>query len=129
MEELQYFGREIKKTFEGAGQFHGKVVDYHKKTGYRVQYEDGDSEDLNQKELVRAGGNTKVPSGARVSRPGARITVAYCRARRTSGSSSRPPAPCHSSRCYPSGRRCRSRSASTLKTRGPQRKRSVSTLS
>ena len=51
---MDLFGREIKKTFKEIGVFTGKVVDYHKSTGYRVQYEDGDSEDLTHKELVRS---------------------------------------------------------------------------
>ena len=50
---MEFFGREIKKTFKGVGVFVGKVTDYHKSTGYRVQYDDGDSEDLTHKELVR----------------------------------------------------------------------------
>ena len=49
---MEYFGREIKKVFKDVGVFTGKVIDYHRTTGYRVQYEDGDSEDLTLKELV-----------------------------------------------------------------------------
>ena len=50
---MEFFGREVKKTFKDIGVFTGKVVDFHRSTGFRVEYEDGDSEDLTNKELVR----------------------------------------------------------------------------
>lgn len=53
---MEFFGRELKKSFKDIGIFTGKVVDYHRTTGYRVEYEDGDSEDLTHKELVRGAG-------------------------------------------------------------------------
>ena len=49
---MEFFGHAVKKTFRDIGTFTGKVVDYHWSTGYRVEYEDGDSEDLTHKELV-----------------------------------------------------------------------------
>ncbi|KAL1525631.1 hypothetical protein AB1Y20_020484 [Prymnesium parvum] len=53
---MEYFGREVKKVFCDCGVFTfftGKVVDYHRSTGYRVEYEDGDVEDLSAKELEK----------------------------------------------------------------------------
>ena len=38
----------------GHGIFKGKVVDYSRRTGYLIEYEDGDSEDVTHKTLVRA---------------------------------------------------------------------------
>lgn len=49
---MEYFGREVKKDFNGVGVFTGRIVDFHRDTGYRVLYEDGDIEDLTEKELV-----------------------------------------------------------------------------
>ena len=50
----QYLGRPILKEFKGFGKFAGRVAGYHKDTGFRVQYEDGDTEDVTEKELLRS---------------------------------------------------------------------------
>ena len=50
---MEFFGREVKKEFKGQGTYTGKVIDYHRTHGYRVQYDDGDAEDLTKAELVR----------------------------------------------------------------------------
>lgn len=50
---MEFFNREVKKDFKGIGTFTGKVVDFRRDLGYRVEYEDGDSEDMTEKELVR----------------------------------------------------------------------------
>lgn len=47
-------GRAIQKEFKGHGMFLGRVTDFHVETGYRVSYEDGDSEDFGEDELVCA---------------------------------------------------------------------------
>lgn len=47
---LTLLGRYVFKQFGGEGTFLGKVVDYHSGL-YRVDYEDGDCEDLEGKEL------------------------------------------------------------------------------
>lgn len=47
---LVLIGRYVKKEFEGSGEFLGKIVSYD--TGlYRVEYEDGDCEDLETREV------------------------------------------------------------------------------
>ena len=45
-------GRPIAKEFKGFGVFKGHVTDFHRDTGYRVDYEDGDSEDLSEAGLL-----------------------------------------------------------------------------
>ena len=47
-------GQSVTKTFKGIGTFKGRVTDFHRDTGFRVEYEDGDTEDLTEPELVRA---------------------------------------------------------------------------
>jgi hypothetical protein len=47
-------GRAVHKEFKGFGTFVGRVADFHTTTGYRIEYDDGDSEDLTEEELVRA---------------------------------------------------------------------------
>lgn len=47
-------GQSVTKTFKGIGTFKGRVTDFHRDTGFRVEYEDGDTEDLTEAELVRA---------------------------------------------------------------------------
>jgi hypothetical protein len=46
-------GRSVAKTFKGLGVFHGRVADFDATTGFRVEYEDGDVEDVAENELVR----------------------------------------------------------------------------
>ncbi|KAL8204768.1 hypothetical protein R6Q57_010391 [Mikania cordata] len=47
---LVFIGRYVKKDFDGSGEFLGKIVSYD--TGlYRVDYEDGDCEDLETREV------------------------------------------------------------------------------
>ena len=46
-------GRAVEKEFKGFGTFKGRVTDFHSETGYRVDYEDGDSEDFSEGDLVR----------------------------------------------------------------------------
>ncbi|KAK9863263.1 hypothetical protein WJX84_000610 [Apatococcus fuscideae] len=51
-----YGGREVLKNFPGHGTFKGSVVKYFgawKSHPWRVRYEDGDSEDLNDDELLQ----------------------------------------------------------------------------
>ena len=50
---MQYIGREVKKTFKSHGEFTGKVLDYDKKTGFRIEYEDGDTEDVKETDLLK----------------------------------------------------------------------------
>ena len=45
-------GRPMVKEFKGFGDFKGHVSDFHPTTGYRVTYEDGDSEDLTEASLM-----------------------------------------------------------------------------
>ena len=45
-------GREVAKEFKGIGTFKGRVSDFHRDTGFRVEYEDGDTEDLTEAALV-----------------------------------------------------------------------------
>ena len=47
-------GREVRKEFKGFGVFNGVVSSFHRETGFRVEYEDGDHEDLSEASLVRA---------------------------------------------------------------------------
>lgn len=56
-----YFGCTVRKEFKGHGVFVGRVTEYHEDTGYRVEYEDGDSEDLTPNELVKLVGAYAVP--------------------------------------------------------------------
>ncbi|KAL3911289.1 MAG: hypothetical protein SGARI_001719 [Bacillariaceae sp.] len=47
-------GKEIKKYFAGHGLFKGKIIKYDPiSTLYKVQYEDKDKEDLDEKELTK----------------------------------------------------------------------------
>jgi hypothetical protein len=46
-------GRAIHKEFKGCGVFKGRVSDFHHNFGYRIEYEDGDTEDVTEVELVR----------------------------------------------------------------------------
>ncbi|KAG9151265.1 hypothetical protein Leryth_002812 [Lithospermum erythrorhizon] len=48
---MVYVGRYVKKEFEGSGVFLGKIV-YYDSGFYRVDYEDGDCEDLESNEVV-----------------------------------------------------------------------------
>lgn len=61
-----YVGCEVHKYFDGHGLFAGKVVAFHKATGYRVKYEDGDQEDMSHSELLHIlrSGKTASPSTA-----------------------------------------------------------------
>ena len=45
-------GRSVSKEFKGQGVFKGRVTDFHRDTGFRVEYEDGDTEDLTENALV-----------------------------------------------------------------------------
>ena len=53
-------GRPVEKEFKGFGTFHGWVADFHVTTGYRVEYEDGDSEDFSEASLLEI--LSKVPA-------------------------------------------------------------------
>lgn len=44
-------GASVLRRFDGYGAFSGTVVEYDPFTGFRVQYSDGDSEDLSLREL------------------------------------------------------------------------------
>ena len=46
-------GREIRKEFKGFGTFSGRIADFHRDTGYRIEYEDGDSEDLTEAGVIQ----------------------------------------------------------------------------
>ena len=48
-------GRSVVKEFKGIGTFKGRVTDFHRDTGFLVEYEDGDTEDLTESALVRYG--------------------------------------------------------------------------
>ena len=48
-----FVGRSVQKEFKGFGTFTGRVTDFHSTTGYRIEYEDGDSEDVTEAGLVR----------------------------------------------------------------------------
>ena len=62
-----FVGREVKKAFKGFdGKFTGRVVDFHSFTGYRIEYEDGDAEDLSEEALLKlladeSGSNSDAP--------------------------------------------------------------------
>ena len=75
MSDLAFIGRSVQKKFEGAparplpsessssdlsicrtaghGIFKGKVIDYDRSTGFLIEFEDGDREDVTHKTLVR----------------------------------------------------------------------------
>ena len=46
-------GRIVQKEFKNFGLFTGHVTDFHVDTGYRVDYEDGDSEDFTEADLLK----------------------------------------------------------------------------
>ena len=46
-------GRRVSKHFPGFGRFAGKVVAQGGELGYSVEYEDGDTEDLSQEDVLR----------------------------------------------------------------------------
>ena len=46
-------GRRVSKHFPGFGRYGGKVVGRSHERGYSVQYEDGDTEDLSQADVLR----------------------------------------------------------------------------
>ena len=48
-----FIGRPVQKEFKGFGMFIGRVADFHTETGYRIEYDDGDSEDVTEEQLVR----------------------------------------------------------------------------
>ena len=50
---MEYIGREVAKTFKNHGTFKGKVLDYDKQHGFHVEYEDGDSEDMKESDLLK----------------------------------------------------------------------------
>ena len=45
-------GRAVRKEFKNCGIFKGRVSDFHRDTGFRIEYEDGDTEDLTESALV-----------------------------------------------------------------------------
>ncbi|XP_071685524.1 DDT domain-containing protein PTM-like isoform X2 [Rutidosis leptorrhynchoides] len=47
-----FLGKYVKKEFDGSGEFLGKIVSYESGL-YRIEYEDGDCEDLESRELKR----------------------------------------------------------------------------
>ena len=60
-------GRGVVKDFKGLGAFKGRVTDFHRDTGFRVEYEDGDTEDLTESALVSA--HRPPPASASVHPP------------------------------------------------------------
>eukprot|EP00964_Phaeocystis_antarctica_P141132 scaffold106115_cov66-Phaeocystis_antarctica.AAC.5 len=50
---LAWIGLVVHKQFEGHGIFTGTVVEYYGSSGFRVEYSDGESEDVSHKTLVR----------------------------------------------------------------------------
>jgi hypothetical protein len=50
--KMLLLGRPVAKEFKGFGTFKGHVSDFHPTTGYRITYEDGDSEDLAEASLM-----------------------------------------------------------------------------
>ena len=46
-------GRRVSKHFPGFGRFAGKVVEQGGELGYSVEYQDGDTEDLSQEDVLR----------------------------------------------------------------------------
>ena len=48
-----FIGRAVQKEFKGHGVFSGRVADFNAQTGYLIEYEDGDAEDLSESHLVR----------------------------------------------------------------------------
>lgn len=46
-------GRRVSKHFPGFGRFAGKVVQQGGELGYSVEYQDGDTEDLSQEDVLR----------------------------------------------------------------------------
>ena len=71
-------GRAVAKDFKGQGTFNGRVTDFHRDTGFRVEYEDGDTEDLTEGDLVCAA----PPRPAPPSRPRAALLAPRALARR-----------------------------------------------
>ena len=51
VEPSQLIGAAVLRRFDGHGVFSGTVVEYDDSTGFRVQYSDGDAEDLTLREL------------------------------------------------------------------------------
>jgi len=46
-------GRRVSKHFPGFGRFEGTVVQQGAELGYSVEYQDGDTEDLSQEDVLR----------------------------------------------------------------------------
>ena len=46
-------GRRVSKHFPGFGRFEGTVVQQGVELGYSVEYQDGDTEDLSQEDVLR----------------------------------------------------------------------------
>ena len=70
-----FVGRTVHKEFKGFGTFTGRIADFHTKTGYRIEYEDGDSEDVTEDILVRARAAAFLP---RVPRRTPASCAAHC---------------------------------------------------
>jgi len=49
---MEHLGVKVMKQFKGHGIFHGRVTDFDRESGFRVIYEDGDTEDLKREALL-----------------------------------------------------------------------------
>ena len=50
---VEFLGATLHKRFAGHGVFKGQVVDFHRLTGYRIVYQDGDQEDVAPEKLKK----------------------------------------------------------------------------
>ena len=60
----QYINKKVYKEFPNFGWFDGVVSSFSPDTGYRIEYADGDSEDVNEAEMLRITRQAENPSSA-----------------------------------------------------------------